>query len=416
MKSVLLGLLTACTTLSSPQVLRPDLAGKVVDSTGRPLARTTVMVYHAGVKTGFSTYCPSCYADCGKRVLTDLDGNFRIKSLAPNLWFELLAIQDGYVPTFSEKADPAKTPTVEIHLAPKPPSGDFSGTIRGHVVDESGFPISDAVVEPVGILEGKASIYGMVDGLEPMAVTNKMGDFEISYARPVPKMLLNVEARAMAPKFITMPTGQERHSVTLSEGAAITGRIVANGKPISNAEIGLTPKNRGGFGGELAIIGDPYKEIRIGTNADGTFTATNVPEAKEWYVYAKMQSLSQGAVDPVEVQIKEKGQYVHAPDLVVHRGYRVIGKVVLSDKKPLPPGMRITIESDRVWDAQTTTLAEDGNFKFANLPAGDYHISPAVKGYAPKGTRFHPFETSVSVSNDIKSLTVRVFPRASIEF
>jgi hypothetical protein len=129
-----------------------------------------------------------------------------------------------------------------------------------------------------------------------------------------------------------------------------------------------------------------------------------------------MQSLSQGAVDPVEVQIKEKGQYVHAPDLVVHRGYRLSGKVVLSDKKPLPPGMRITIESDRVWDAQTTTLAEDGNFKFANLPAADYHISPAVKGYAPKGTRFHPFETTVSVSNDIKSLTVRVFPRASIEF
>ena len=95
MKSVLLGLLLACTTLSSSQVLRPDLAGKVVDSTGRPLAHTTVIVYHAGVKTGFSTYCPSCYADCGKRVLTDLDGNFRIKSLAPNLWFELLAIQDG---------------------------------------------------------------------------------------------------------------------------------------------------------------------------------------------------------------------------------------------------------------------------------------------------------------------------------
>ena len=33
-------------------------------------------VYHAGVKKGYSTYCPSCYVDCGKRNITDNQGMF----------------------------------------------------------------------------------------------------------------------------------------------------------------------------------------------------------------------------------------------------------------------------------------------------------------------------------------------------
>lgn len=416
MRMKLLGLLITCTALSTAQVSRPNLAGKIIDSSGRPLPHTTVVVYHAGVRIGFSPYCPSCYADCGKRVLTDADGNFRITNLAPDLWFELLAIQDGYIPSFSEKVDPTKTPTIAIHLAHKPALESLSGVVRGHVVDESGDPIPDAVVEPVGILEGASSLYGTVRGLEPMAVTNVMGDFEISYDKPTPKMLLNIEARAMAPRFVTMATGQDRHSVTLTEGASISGRLIANGKPISNAEIGLIPKNRGGFGNELTITGDPYNEIRIGTDASGNFIATNIPEVKEWYVYVKMQSLPQGAVNPVEVRIEGKGQYVHVPDLVVEPGYRLSGKVVLSDKRPIIPGMRITIGSDRVWDTQTTTLAGDGSFEFANLPAGDYHLSPAVKGYVPKGTRFFPYETPISVSGEIKNLTIQLFPKASVEF
>jgi hypothetical protein len=67
---------------------------------------TTVMVYHAGVKKGYSTYCPSCYADCGKRTVTDRTGSFTIQSLDTHLWFELLVIRDGYTATFVRKVGP----------------------------------------------------------------------------------------------------------------------------------------------------------------------------------------------------------------------------------------------------------------------------------------------------------------------
>ena len=42
---------------------RVTLTGKVTDSLGKPLEDATVMVYHAGVKTGYSAYSPSCYVD-----------------------------------------------------------------------------------------------------------------------------------------------------------------------------------------------------------------------------------------------------------------------------------------------------------------------------------------------------------------
>lgn len=52
------------------------LTGKVTDVAGKPIEHATVMVYHAGVKNGYSTFCPSCYADCGKRTFTDVTGTY----------------------------------------------------------------------------------------------------------------------------------------------------------------------------------------------------------------------------------------------------------------------------------------------------------------------------------------------------
>src|SRR5215831_14440944 len=85
----------AATALSSAAE-GANFYGKVTDSQGRPLENATVMIFHAGVKNGYSTFCPSCYLDCGKRAVTDRSGVFHFQNLDPDLWFELLVIHDGY--------------------------------------------------------------------------------------------------------------------------------------------------------------------------------------------------------------------------------------------------------------------------------------------------------------------------------
>ena len=55
-------LLAAALSSAADRVI---LTGAVTDNSGKPLENATVLVYHAGVKHGYSTFCPSCYADCG---------------------------------------------------------------------------------------------------------------------------------------------------------------------------------------------------------------------------------------------------------------------------------------------------------------------------------------------------------------
>src|SRR5271168_4610948 len=89
----ILSLSTMGTPLTSQKAA---LAGKVTDVDGTPLAHATVLVYHAGVKKGYSTFCPSCYVDCGKRAITDTGGTFNLHGLSEDLWFDLLVLRDGY--------------------------------------------------------------------------------------------------------------------------------------------------------------------------------------------------------------------------------------------------------------------------------------------------------------------------------
>jgi hypothetical protein len=386
------------------------LKGKVTDVTGRPIEHATVMVYHAGVKTGYSTFCPSCYADCGKRTFTDADGTYSFTNLNPDLWFELLVVRDGYGLVSIKKVDPSIGPATAV-LSPRSSIEDPRQMVRGRVVDKSGNLLRDVVVQPQGVASDLGAMIGTVPGLDLLAVTDDKGEFEVRYERSASKMLLLVEARNMAPKFIVMPTGTERRTVSLYEGAVIRGRLMADGKAVGGAEIGLIPQDRGGFGSGLSIVGNPFSELKVGTQDDGSFALTNVPAPGEWCAYAKMKSLAgRGATDPVMCATSVDGQVVDVGDIEVRPGHRLKGQIVLSDGKPIANGMEIVITSDRGWDSQTATLGPDGHFEFGDLPAGIYSISPAVRGYTLPGAADN---VAVSIDHDLDGRRIVLTPVGS---
>lgn len=375
---------TAAIALGSPPL---TLTGKVVDSLGQPLSNATVMVYHAGVKTGYSTLCPSCYADCGKRSRTDAAGSYTFTKLNSDLWFELLVVRDGYSPA-SVKANHSSygmAPTAI--LSPRTPITDPARVAKGRVIDGVGNAVPDAVVNSVGVENDKGSMIGTIEGLDPLAVTNDKGEFQIVYAEPAKRMLLSVEARTLAPKFAVLATGQDRQTIELARGATIRGRLMESGKPVGNAEIGLIAQARGGFGPHLTMVGNPYSELRVGTQEDGSFALTNVPVQTNWYVYAKMESVaSRGATQPKVCATTRPEEIANVGDIQLRPGYRLEGKVLLSDGKSVPEGMRVIISSQRVLDSQTALLDKGGHFTFFSLPEGKYSISPAVRGYSfPEG-------------------------------
>jgi hypothetical protein len=279
----------------------------------------------------------------------------------------------------------------------------------------------DAIVKAQGILYddpaqgGHVSMYGEVASLDPIAVTNDKGEFEVSYDRAALETLIIVEARGMAPKlFNHLTTGLERHTLTVTEGAVVRGRLVENGKPVADAELGLIAQQRG-MGAELKMFGSPYEEIRIGTQADGKFVITNVPAPVDWYVYGKMESIvSRGGTVPVKCATKADAEDIDVGDIEIKAGYRLRGKVVLSDGRPISPGMNVILSSASVFDSQKARLETDGSFEFTGLAPGKYQIDASVRGYRPAEWDYKTQPErpgTVQVDHAVDGVVVTLFPR-----
>jgi hypothetical protein len=386
---------------------RATITGKVAENSGKPLEHTTVMVYEARVRKGYSAFCPTCWIDCGKRTATNAEGAFTISGLNPELVFTLLVIREGFSSAYVRNIDPAKGPAEITTLKPRPVIQDTSQVVRGLVIDGHGDPVKEAVIEQQGVTfkgpDGRIGTRfgGAMDWIDQIAVTNDKGEFEIAFSKPAVEMIVSVQPRAMASRLFTLPTGPDRHKLTVTEGAVVRGRLVLpDGKPVGNAEVGLTTHSR--------RSGTTLPEVRIGTREDGTFVITNVLPGRIFIAYPKMESLAgrnlAGGVVPLET--KDDGQEIDIGDIVVRPAHTVRGKIVLSDGKPIPPDMRVSLGADMAWDSQIKPIAPDGSFEFRGVADGVYSLSPAVRSYrAGDG-----FGIEILVKGDFNNLVVRMDP------
>src|SRR5258708_1374673 len=383
---------------------RAILTGKVSDADGKPVEHATALVYEAGVKKGYSVYCPTCWLDCGKHTFTDAEGKYTINGLNAELLFTLLVVRDGYSAAYVKKVNPASGPTDMAVLKPRPAIEDVSQVVRGRVLDGHGDPVPDAVVEQQGVTfngeRGLGTRFGPMDWIDLMAVTNENGEFEIAYSKPAVRMILQVRPRAMAPKLFTEPTGADRKTMVVTDGATIRGRLIQDGKPVANAEVGLSTHAHG--------AGTVYPEVRIGTQEDGKFAITNVPAGRIWYVYPKKESLASRGLgaDAFPGETKNDAQVVDVGDIQLTSAYTLRGRVVLTNGKPIPPDMHVTLADDRTFDAEIALLGADGSFEFRGLPKGVYSVAPGVKGYRVA----EGFAGEALVNRNINDLVIRMDP------
>jgi hypothetical protein len=318
-------------------------------------------------------------------------------------------VRDGYAPEIIKVKDPSVGTVPWTTLKTRLAAPDASHVVKGHVVDVNGRAVLGAVVTTIGVEVEHNSMMGEIPGLDPLAATDQNGDFEVFYEKPAKEMLVKVEARTFAQRFATLATGSQRQTIVLSIGGAVKGRLVQDGKPVGDAEIGLIVQRMGGFTSGLTMVGDPYPEMRIGTQQDGTFLISDVPTGVQWFVYAKMESVApRGASEVKACSTAKPGEIVDVGDIQLSSGYRLQGKVILSDSKPMPDGMRVIITSNRTWDSQIALLDKDGRFMFVGLPKGEYLISPAVRGYSVTGEKR---EIQVSVERDMNDLALSLSPK-----
>ena len=158
------------------------------------------------------------------------------------------------------------------------------------------------------------------------------------------------------------------------------------------------------------MVGYPLPEIRIGTNGDGTFAIANVPPAVDWYLYGKMESLaSLGGSPIIEFTTKSDGEELDVGDVSLVPAFQLRGRVVLSDGKPMPAGMRVTIGSERAFDSQTAVLSSNGAFEFSGLAKGGYTIFASVRGYRMASSSIGGI--ALTIEENVGDLVVTLNPR-----
>ena len=398
-------LVTAAATAAFSEA-RPDLTGQILAKSGAPLpVPATVFIATAGPKVGTSPFCPSCYADCQKRAKTDAKGNFVIKSLDPQLTFQILAVAKGYKPKYVSKVDPAKGTPVKVELEPIESSDAApERSIRGRVVNPKGAPIEGAVVEMRGIetKDGGGS-WGSLPGIDPLAVADENGEFLITAKKPFEMMSVQVTARTFAPgSFNKLASSATRHELVMTEGAALTGRVLLDGKPLAGVSVGVSAVDR--------TAGNYHGHFEVGTSTNGDFAFVNLPPDVDFYIYGIMGTMKNfGAVVPRQIHTGKDGETADAGDLIAVPAHRLAGRVVLADGQPLPPKVRLLVSREGAWDSMQITLDAEGNFDTTGVPSETISLSARVKGYHVSARnlsmdQMNPFQIIGRVDHDITNL------------
>ncbi len=370
----------------------PVLTGTVLDAaSGSPVAGATVYVYTATPRTGTSPFCPSCYADCGKRQATDARGAFHIPVIARSLIFRLVVVREGYEPTFVPRVDPLDAKICRVALKNvRNAAADPDHLIMGRVLDDSGQPVVGATVEPFGKKTPGGESFGGNLGVELLAITNEQGLFRFHSPDPDTVLLAKVQARGLAPQIVSgLSTGSAQpHDIRLSLGTTVAGTLRnANGRKIpGTAVVQVVHADRAG--------GNFVGWFEIGSDKDGKFSLPNVPAGKEYIVCVRMDSLSGSALATARraVTAGKDGTITGDVNLTLRPAATVTGRITLSDRKSVPGGTRILLSRYGTWDVLQATFSRDGRFTFRAVPQGDdFTLSVYVPGYHfADSTPMHP--------------------------
>jgi hypothetical protein len=221
-------------------------------------------------------------------------------------------------------------------------------------------------------------------------------------------LYVQVSARYLARRnFSKLAVGQG-HDLTVVAGVTVTGRLTKDGQPLPGAAVGLVQANRG----METFVG----EYQAATDAKGVFRIPNVPPEDAFVLYGLMDSVkAHGSITARPMRTGKTGTEQDAGDLVVGPGYRLAGRLVLGDGKPVPAGVRMLISREEAWDSQQAVVAKDGSFAFAGLPPERYGLSARVPGYhvSPANASFdllNPFGLLGTVRADIRGLRLQCDP------
>jgi hypothetical protein len=317
------------------------------------------------------------YPHLPKRTQTDSQGHFTLESLDPAWLYHLVIIAPGCLSKSFVRIDPMSEPLTAQLEAPTPNSDSPNTVLQGRVLDARGQPVPAALIRIQGVTRNGSTMWP-ADDIDPFSISDSAGNFTV-YARTA---FTAAEGAVEATGFATAlfegwEPGDTIHTLTLTEGAALKGRLLRAGAPVANAEIRLD-----NFGTESGSWAWNYSAL---TDDQGRFLFTNLPPNRSFVLYATMESLGdRGAFSKRPGQIHEVGSTNDMGDLSLKAAFKVEGRIRLTDGKPVPTHSRVDLFRASMvgrQDGLSLTLGPDGAFSFAGVPAEKVAVYLRIPGY-----------------------------------
>jgi RNA polymerase sigma factor (sigma-70 family) len=296
--------------------------------------------------------------------------------------------------------------------------------IKGKVVDRDERPIVGATVTG-----GHSNRFR-----EKHVASDPMGKFALTLNEVFPNFELRVEAKGCASRGFAFRFGSELRSpygdrvilavdpsgvipkpLRMGPGAAVSGRVVRDRRPIPHVRVVLERSED-----EDA---DSFP-LETHTDEHGIFRFPNLwPNAELWASIGLGHLTDNGAMTPRLFRSGEEGSSLDLGDLEVHGGFTLAGRLVCSGGRPLPPKTEAKVAVEHVPGSLLLHPDEKGWFQANGLPPGLATVRLESSGRdAPQATRHRlssknmclnprfPNRLEGQIRENIKDLTILLEP------
>jgi hypothetical protein len=290
--------------------------------------------------------------------------------------FSVVAYGEGKLPLRQNGVTAGRE--VKLKLRPIPEERkEANHQIKGRVMDPDGKPVVGAEVEATGWGSDRGHTWGQGEGVDLLTVTNEKGEFVITSKQPDVNRDVRITAKGFATSKNDLQTpGEDVKEYTLSKGAAMKGRVVKDGQGVGGVAMQAVQSRR-----DVArFIG--IREVK--TAEDGTFVLENLKPEEEYVFAARAKSVPEGMCTMlVKLATGEEGETDGLGEIEIVEGKKVVGKIKMSDEKPVPSGSTVTLSFDERYDSYSAKIQKDGTFTFVGVPTETVRLYPRINGYRP---------------------------------
>lgn len=351
-----------------------SLAGRVVDEDEKPIAGAVVVIDTGRPRRGPSLLCPSCYPECSKRVTTEADGTFKLDQLSDTTLFSLAAGASNYQAEVTSHYDPLKENDIEIVLK-RLSKEDGQLNIEGTVVDLDNQPLSNAKIEVRHARDGNRG-YGGGDDITSLTLSDDAGKFRLVARKAFTEVQLRASLNGFAPsEAVWLATKPDPLTIRIGSGATLLGRLVHDGKPLANVEVGIVQETR--------FLGNIVTPFEVITDDDGIFRFEHLPPKLDYAIYTTTNQQAKVVLPVSIVTVPNDRQTADLGDVPTQKPRGLTITVKTDDGSDLPEHSYAMVGREKAWKSSKLSLpqVDSATVMLNDVGSEAFQVWPYIPGY-----------------------------------